>query len=68
MKTSISRLSSYAIYVSELALATEPSHPDYQALNHVKDKFIQREKQWRAMYVLKVNIVNLDRELTLQPV
>ncbi|KAI7881726.1 Dbl homology domain-containing protein [Mucor mucedo] len=49
LKSSISRLSSYSIYVTELASATEPSHPDYQALNRIKDKFVQREKQWKTI-------------------
>ncbi|KAI8889886.1 Dbl homology domain-containing protein [Backusella circina FSU 941] len=49
LKTPIARLPIYGKLISQMAMATEPSHPDYRALISTRDKFFLREKEWRLM-------------------
>lgn len=51
LKAPIARLSIYGKLISQMVMATEPSHPDYRALVSVRDKFCLREKEWGIMYV-----------------
>lgn len=49
LKKPITQLSSYHVYISQIASTTEPSHPDYRALVRMEEKFAQRESEWKAI-------------------
>lgn len=49
LKNPIARLSTYSLFVTQMTMATEPSHPDYRALIKVQEKFVNREKEWKTI-------------------
>ncbi|CAO3696286.1 unnamed protein product [Rhizopus stolonifer] len=49
LKNPVQRLTSYASSLSHLISVTEPSHPDYRALIHTRDKFAYYEKKRQSL-------------------
>ncbi|GAA5796614.1 hypothetical protein HPULCUR_001987 [Helicostylum pulchrum] len=70
LKNPVIRLSSYSLVVSQMAIATEPSHPDYHALHRIKDKYLKREKKWRTIIkdrLAHVRVLEASRSIQGNP-